>query len=164
MSEEILVSTFTAMRKKLIRMALRYLPNEDEAEDALQDAFIRLWPGRDRIETTEKAEAITTTTLRNLLIDNIRKRKIDTVPLDHEHDTENNTNDDDSIDRFRQVKKIIDSELTPLQNEILMTKEYRNETYEDIAHRLGMQTTAVRMQLSRARKKIRECYKKRNEK
>lgn len=162
MSEEILLSTFTAMRKKLIRIALRYLPHEDEAEDALQDAFLRLWPGRDKIETTEKAEALTTTTLRNLCIDNMRKRKIDTVPIDDEHDTVHE-GDDDSPDRFREVEQIIESELTPLQNEILMAKEYRSETYEDIAARLGMQPTAVRMQLSRTRKKIRECYQKRNE-
>jgi RNA polymerase sigma-70 factor (ECF subfamily) len=42
-------------------------------------------------------------------------------------------------------------------------KEYEGKKYNEIAGILGMQEAAVRMQLSRARKEIRECYLKQME-
>ena len=86
MSDKALISAFTALRKKFLRMAMHILPSEDDAADALQDAFCRLWPRRDSIKSQAEAEALTTTTLRNICIDRIRKREIETVPIDDEHD------------------------------------------------------------------------------
>ena len=64
---------------------------------------------------------------------------------------------------LNEVEAIISKELTQIQKEIIERKEYNGESFEEIAISLGMQETAVRMQLSRARKKIRECYQKRSE-
>ena len=161
MSEEILVSTFTAMRRKLLQLATHYAADSSEADDALQDTFCRLWPQRDMIESNREAEALTVTTLRNLLIDKHRKRKIETVSINEEHDTYDD-DDNSKEELFNKVEEIINKELTPQQKDILESKEYRGETLEAIAIRLNMQPTAVRMQLSRARKKIRECYRKRS--
>ena len=61
MSESILTHTFTALRKKFLRIAMHILPDEDDAADALQDAFCRLWPRRDSIDNEAEAEALTTT-------------------------------------------------------------------------------------------------------
>jgi RNA polymerase sigma-70 factor (ECF subfamily) len=48
-----------------------------------------------------------------------------------------------------------------VQQQIIEDKEYKGKTIEDIATALGMQPSAVKMQLSRARKKVREIYKQR---
>lgn len=66
-------------------------------------------------------------------------------------------------EQFRMVERIIESRLTPLQKQILHMKEYEGKKYNEIAGILGMQEAAVRMQLSRARKEIRECYLKQME-
>lgn len=57
---------------------------------------------------------------------------------------------------FEQLKRKIDSELTSTQKYILEEKEYGGRTLEDIARELKMEPAAVRMQLSRARKKLRD--------
>lgn len=160
MSGKILTNTFTAMRKKLLRIAMHILPDEDDAADALQDAFCRLWPRRDNINSSAEAEALTTTTLRNICIDNIRKRKIETVPIDEEHDRCEKSNHNAYEERYNEVKKIIENELTQQQKDILELKEIEDYTIEEIAERLSSTEGAVRMNLSRARKKIRECYRK----
>ena len=54
-----------------------------------------------------------------------------------------------------ELKRKIDSELTSTQKYILEEKEYGGRTLEDIAKELKMEPAAVRMQLSRARKKLR---------
>ena len=163
MSEETLVSTFTILRRRLRSIATHLMPHGDDAEDALQEAFCRLWQRRDTINSTREAEALAATTLRNICIDSHRKKKIETVPIDEQHDREEDDDSDSREELIEEVESIISQELTALQKEIIERKEYNGETTEEIAKSLGMQEAAVRMQLSRARKKIRECYQKRKQ-
>jgi len=165
MSEQTLVFTFTELRRGFLRLASHFLPNEDDANDAIQDAFCRLWPRRDEINTKEEAEALTVTTVKNLCIDALRKKHIDTVEIEEWRDAEMTEAADEIIEReerFRQVKDIIDKELSPLQIDIFYKKEFEDMSVDNISKELDMQPTAVRMQLSRARKTIRECYKNQN--
>ena len=165
MNEEPLTSTFTRLRKGFLRLASRFLPDEEDANDALQDAFCKLWTRRHLICSTQEAEALTVTTLRNLCIDRLRKEKVPMVELDAERDAELTETVSERMEReelFREVEEIIERELSPVQRLILRKKEYEDESMDDIARELDMQPPAVRMQLSRARKTIRECYRKRH--
>ena len=97
-----------------------------------------------------------TRTVRNVSIDQLRKRK--TVPLAMDL-PEERTENREAL--FRRVEEMVDTELTDLQRLIIRRHEYESVTLERIAEELGMQPPAVRMQLSRARKTIREQYRKR---
>lgn len=167
MSKETLTSTFTELRKNFLRLAMRFLPNKEDADDALQEAFFRLWRHADQIGSREEAEALTVVTVKNLCIDTLRKRNnIPTVKLDENRDESVCDQADESIEReerFRMLERIIELRLTPLQQQILRMKEYEGKKYDEIAEMLGMQEPAVRMQLSRARKEIRDCYLKQME-
>lgn len=167
MSKETLTSTFTELRKNFLRLAMRFLPNKEDADDALQEAFFRLWRHADQIGSREEAEALTVVTVKNLCIDTLRKRNnIPTVELDENRDESVCDQADESIEReerFRMLERIIELRLTPLQQQILRMKEYEGKKYDEIAEMLGMQEPAVRMQLSRARKEIRDCYLKQME-
>lgn len=167
MSKETLTSTFTELRKGFFRLAMRFLSNQEDADDALQEAFFRLWKHADRIDTPEEAEALTIVTVKNLCIDTLRKKShLHTVELDEGRDnviTESAAEAMEREERFKTVEHIIEQQLTPLQQKILHMKEYEGKEYDEIAASLGMQPPAVRMQLSRARKEIRECYLKQME-
>lgn len=161
MSEETLTLTFTELRKGFLRLASRFLPNEEDANDALQEAFCRLWPRRHQINTRQEAEALTVTTVRNLCIDTLRRQHMQMVELDAERDaalTESAADKLEKEEQFHEVEQLIKKYLSSIQQTILKRKEYAGESIEIIARDLGMQPTAVRMQLSRARKIIRECY------
>ena len=60
---------------------------------------------------------------------------------------------------YTLLHRIIETELTQTQRYILEEKEYGGRTLEDIAKELGMEPAAVRMQLSRARKTLRDAMK-----
>ena len=153
------------MRKGFLRLASRFLPNEEDASDALQDAFCRLWPKRNQIHSSQEAEALAVTTIRNLCIDQIRKEKMDVVELDAERDSKPSETIEERLAKeelFLEVEEIINRQLSPMQRQILREKEYEGKSIEEIADGLQMQPTAVRMQLSRARKIIRESYQKRH--
>ena len=115
MSEEQLTRTFTAMRRKFLHIATLFLPQKDDAEDALQDAFVKLWSRRDNINSDKEAEALTTTTVKNICIDKLRKQKIDTVPIDEEHDDSPEENNEERETLLQEVEAIINKELTPQQ-------------------------------------------------
>ena len=166
MNEEPLITTFTQLRKGFLKLASRFLPNEEDANDALQDAFCRLWPRRNQIHSSQEAEALAVTTIRNLCIDQIRKEKVPFTEFDADRDSRPTESIEERIEReelFQEVKELIERKLSPVQRLILQKKEYEEQSIEKIANELNMQQAAVRMQLSRARKTIRECYRKRND-
>ena len=153
---DILTETYQRIRQRLKVGAGKLLADTEAAEDALQDAFVRLW-GRYQVRNSREAEALLTRTVRNVSIHQIRKRK--TVPLAGDLPEEDVGENREAL--FRQVEEMVDNELTDLQRRIIRFHEYEGLTLEKIAEELGMQPPAVRMQLSRARKTIRELYKKR---
>ena len=166
MNEEPLTTAFTRLRKGFLRLASRFLPNEEDADDALQDAFCRLWPRRNQIHSSQDAEALAVTTIRNLCIDRIRKEKVPFAEFDADRDSRPTESIEERIEReelFQEVEELIERKLSPVQRLILQKKEYEEQSIEKIANELNMQQAAVRMQLSRARKTIRECYRKRND-
>lgn len=152
---DILTETYQRIRERLRAGAGKMLSDAEAAEDALQDAFVRLW-GRYQVRSEREAEALLTRTVRNVSIDQLRKRK--TVPLAMDL-PEERTENREAL--FRRVEEMVDTELTDLQRLIIRRHEYESVTLERIAEELGMQPPAVRMQLSRARKTIREQYRKR---
>ena len=161
MSDKTLTTVFTKLRKKFLNMAMTILPDEEDAADALQDAFCKLWPRRDTINDEAKAEALTGVTIRNICIDRTRKRELPTVPLNEEHDNiDSETTYKEREERYNTVKAIIDNELTELQRRIIELKEIEGVEIVEIARRQQMTESAVRMNLSRARNRIRECYRK----
>ena len=152
---DILTETYQRIRERLKAGAGKMLSDAEAAEDALQDAFVRLW-GRYQVRSEREAEALLTRTVRNVSIDQLRNRK--TVPLMADLPEEVGENREAL---FRRVEEMVDTELTDLQKLIIRRHEYESVTLERIAEELGMQPPAVRMQLSRARKTIREQYRKR---
>lgn len=158
-TENPLLTAFSGLRRRLRPTLSRWL-GEDEADDALQEAFCRLWPERERWADTDEAARVLNVTARHIGIDELRRRqKLGETSLEEGCDpTDEADAEDEAAERYRRVKQIIDQRLTPLQREILERRETREEAFEEIAAILNMQPAAVRMQLSRARKLIREVY------
>lgn len=159
MSDEPLTSAFTTMRARILQFASRFFPDRDDAEDALSDAFCRLWPQRNSINTISHAEAAAKITIRNIGINNWRiQAKDPKIRLDDIPDTPEEPSTSDIRERFDAVSQIINSQLSKTQQTIVRMHDYEQQDYSEIAEKLSMTNPQVRMQLSRARHIIRECY------
>jgi len=159
MPRDLLTDTYLRLRNRFRTRAGRILGNAEDADDALQEAFFKLWSKDYDIRTASEAEALLSTAVRNTSLDAVRRRR-DKVPLD----AADRLPAEDRRDRLEQlaaVRKLIESELSDTQRYILERVEYGGIRQEQIAEELGMQPATVRAQLSRARKTIRELYKKR---
>ena len=159
MSEDFLTSAFVRMRTVLMATASRLLGDEAAADDALQEAFYKLWDRHYVLASESDAAALLNRTVRNEAVDALRRRKRHPQDSIEGRDLPEETVQERE-DVLRNVRTLIERELTPIQQEILQRRDYNGEEYASIAGDLGMQETAVRMQLSRARKTIREMYRK----
>jgi len=152
------------MAEEFLTEAYLTLRSQRKAEDALQEAFCRLWKRKFSPGSLKEAVAVLQVTKRNIQIDEFRRNNrhrelpLDQIQLEDEPG--------DALEReamFRKVEEAVNQELTPLQQEIVRLHEYDGKTFEAIAVQLNMQPAAVRMQISRARKLIREKFRSQNE-
>lgn len=167
MDNETLTSVFAGIRSRLISMAERMLGNEDDAADAVQDAFCRLWQHRESIGTRNEVEGVSVVTVRNLCVDSLRRStKTAEVSID-DNRTEADGVDDGAWDEeerkavFDEVTAIMNRHLSEEQRTIMRLREYEDFSYAEIADLLDMKEATVRVQLSRARKLVREIYRSR---
>ena len=155
MAQDYLTDAFVRLRQKLKGISGRVLPDPEGAEDVLQDSFVRLWRRQYPIGSEKEAEALLARTVKNASLNERRRKQ---VPLDKDF-VDDSPDREDRESAYAEMHRKIEQELTETQRYILEEKEYGGRTLEDIAKELKMEPAAVRMQLSRARKKLRETLK-----
>ena len=155
MKTDNLTYSFLALRDKLHRSALRFLKNDEDARDALQDTFFNLWR-EGRIQTETEARNKLFAVLRNICIDRLRKPL--TLPLEVSNIDRLEVNPP-SYEDIGKYESLLTSGLTDIQRKIYSLVTHDGMEYEAIATTHKMSVEAVRMNMSRARKKIRDNYK-----
>lgn len=163
---DILTSTFIAFRSRLGRLAAE-IAGAEEADDVIHDAFCSLWSHHPRVEDETEALRLTYTAVRNSAIDSYRRSsKRQTVSIDDlatTLDADDKNAEQDRQDTYNAVIRLGRKALNSRQFEILELHDIKGLGYEDVAEKLGMTQENVRMTLSRARKIIRDLYKKQAE-
>jgi RNA polymerase sigma-70 factor (ECF subfamily) len=152
--------------KKLLRFANHFLKDEDEAKDAVQDVFLKLWQKREKLENIDNIEAYAMRMTKNRCLDLIRANK--TIPINEETDRQLKEKTVDvhihveQVESANQIKKLIE-QLPDLQRKVMQMRDIEQLSYEEIAELTELQLNAIRVNLSRARKKVRDEFLKMNE-
>lgn len=158
MEIDMLTSSFIGLRDKLHHIALNYLESDEDAKDALQDTWLKLRSGS-KIESTSEARNKLVTVLRHVCIDHLRKAK--PIPIDTVRVRELKGYNMEEED-LKRLETLLQEGLTLQQREIFNLVTHEGMEYEQIAEKLLMTVEAVRMNMSRIRKKMRETYNKLN--
>jgi RNA polymerase sigma-70 factor (ECF subfamily) len=151
--------------KKLLRFATHFLKDEDLARDVVQDVFLKLWQKRDTLDEVENMEAFTMRMTRNRCLDVIRANK--TVPIDAETDRKLKEKTVDVHSKVElsesagQIKRLIEK-LPDLQRTVMQLRDIEQLSYDEIAEATDLKVNAIRVNLSRARKKVRDEFLKMN--
>ena len=148
---------------RLQRVALRLLGNVEDAEDMVQEVYMKLWSRRDALPDVKDVEAYCVTLTKNMCIDRLRiaeaeKEDMDEVPimLAETDDVEAQVERHDAVE---QVKQIIET-LPEHQQQVITLRDIEDCSFEEIAEQTGLTAVNIRMLLSRARRTIRERFKK----
>lgn len=138
------------------RVAFYILEEEAEAEDAVQELFLKLWSGRDALDGIRNPKGYGIRVLRNLCLDRIRRsRKMETPAVLPEPEWPGRQ--DEAVDEKERLAKVLDAikSLPDRQREVLTLRTLDGLSYEEIAERTGMNQLTLRVVLSQARRKIR---------
>lgn len=157
MKTDFLTSAYISLTSRLHRVALGILRDGDEAQDAMQESYIKLWQSSAPPESADEAHHRLVAVLRNECIDRLRRRH-DFVGTDMLPDSPCEAQ---QPDEFERIKGELYASLPQAQREVFDMATFGDMGYEEIALRTGLSIDAVRMNMHRARKKIRELYNKR---
>lgn len=156
-----------AYRHAFYGLARRYAGSHEDADDVLQDAFVKVYQNLAGLERAEAFFPWARRIIVNTALDQIRRRKrIAEVESDPEapggDPIDPPTGAFEAPDRrveqrefFRRLERAIRA-LPPRQREVVLLHDVEGVPTEEIAERLGCPRATVRSNLFYAREKLRE--------
>ncbi len=162
MTNKEFIDTYLPLGEALYRTAFYILESQADAEDAVQDLYLRLWNSRDGLDTVRNPKAYCLTLMKNICIDRIRRAswKSSCAPLP------DNMADDETADEEiigNETAKRVAAALARLpesQRKILNLRIFEGLSNDGISKRTGMSGLTVRVLLSYARKTLKKELEK----
>lgn len=169
--ENLLLSSLETNRRQMINLANRYLHNLDDSEQMVQEAWLKIWTKRHTYKPQGSTHAAWSfTVLRNAVIDEIRRLNRRPQEIDLGNVVESTffngyTPDESSVVEYDETNQEIRdtlSSLPPQYKTILELRYFEEFSYDQIAEKLGVPISTVRMRLWRARQMLRKSEKAQN--
>ena len=142
------------LQPRLQRIAESIIGDPDSAEDAVQETVIALWEQRATI-TSQDMERLSLTIVKRRSIDLLRKQR-PAVAIDAESLMLTETQQDDSDDRYRLARQLVDR-LPKRQRDAILMKYEEGMSNTEIEQATGMSSTHLYATLSRAYSALRNA-------
>lgn len=155
-----------AHEKAVYNLALRFLEKPEDAEDAAQEAFVKAYRSLESFQRESRFSTWLYRIVTNVCLDMLRaRRRRQERPLEVENDEEERETLEIPDERF-SPERLLDRKLTreavqrglnALSEEgrsVLLLREIRGMSYEEIGETLGLEPGTVRSRIFRARKKL----------
>jgi RNA polymerase sigma-70 factor, ECF subfamily len=161
--EQAIAHLYDRFGSLVFRMAYQTMPSKTEAEDAVQEVFIRLWRTAARYDC-EKAALVTWVMLisRRHLVDKLRRTRarLKTSSIDHPNATYTplaslTPSRLDTDDRMKAMMQRIDA-LPELQRTVVRRAYLGGQTLRQIGEELNTPLGTIKSALSRALVRLRE--------
>ena len=150
--------------RKLYGFAFRILRNQEEAEDVVQEVFIKLWKMGGKLGEYNSIDALATTMTKNYCIDLLRKQKNnfkgDFNTIDYQNLTTPSPQEQLETKELGEILNNIIEKLPEAYQIVIKLRDIEGVSYEEIAEKTDLNINTLRVTLSRARKLIRDEYKK----
>jgi RNA polymerase sigma-70 factor (ECF subfamily) len=138
------------------RLAKSILQDEYAAQDAVQDLNLKLWEKRNDLDKIENITGFALRSMRNLCLDKLRqKRENSELSANIEYKGDDPHVELETKDMAMRATILI-NHLPELQRTIIRLRDVEGMELAEIAEITSITENAVRVNLSRARQKIRE--------
>lgn len=157
------LSQFPTIPKDVVfRFALRLLGNREDAKDIAQDVFEKLWKKRNAMENYGNIEALSIKMTRNLCMDrqrhqSMKRGKMKTLKNERARFYQETEYD---VIELAEITKELITKLPEKQKMIIHLRDVEQYEFEEISEIMGIEIQAIRMNLSRARRTIKEKLEK----
>ena len=144
------------MRPNILALSRRFLREEGEAEDNVQDTLLRLWTIREKLDEVRSVQALTYAICKNLCVSKLRKKRIIPMELNDEIRLIS-THDSQWMLEEKENAEWLEDNIAGLpasQMQILRMSQQDGLENNEIAEVLGISETTVRTALCKARKTL----------
>lgn len=149
------------LKDKLYRLALRITLNSAEAEDVVQETMIRVWNRREEWQQFDSIEAYCLTVTKNLAIDRSQQKEAQNVELTPEtQETPDASSPYDQLvneERMNIIHQLVNN-LPEKQRIIMQLRDIEGKSYKEISEILQLTEEQVKVNLFRARQKVRQRF------
>ncbi|MFP1633752.1 sigma-70 family RNA polymerase sigma factor [Zhengella sp. ZM62] len=155
---------YEATSPKLFGICLRVLNDRGEAEDALQDIYVRIWMKADLFAVSAHSPISWLAAIaRNHCIDRLRARKAPARPVEEVFDLADDAPGPerlaDSASEGRRIDACME-ELEKARAEAVRSAYVMGYSYEELAERHGVPLNTMRTWLRRSLMKLKECLER----
>ena len=157
MNQKEFLATVLPLKDKLYRLAKRLLVSSEEAEDAVQEVYLKLWKSKDQMERYRNPEAFAVTMTKNYCLDRLKSKQASNLKIVH-----SNYQHSDNVQRQIEVSYEVQfvfkamENLPEKQRMVMQLRDVEQFEFHEISEMLDINETAIRVNLSRARKAVRD--------
>ena len=153
MSPEEFIRRFLPLGDNLYRLAFSLLGSQEEAEDAIQDVFLKMWASQKQLDTVRDPASWSYILMRNLCVDRVRAReKLRKEPLPAGLAADPPDEPPEKLARaLAAVRSLPDKD-----RQLLRMRLNQDLSYEEIAQLTGQSELALRVAFHRIKNKIRK--------
>ena len=152
---------YLELEKPLFNVVFRYLWNKEEAQDLVQEAFVRLWKMKDKVEMQTVKPLVfkicinlaVTKNRRNKILNFFYMDKISKEPIEEHNDRV------EQKEELELLKKTINGLPSKLRETVLLT-EFSDMSYEEVGKTLGIPTGTVGSRRNKAISIMKEKFNK----
>lgn len=165
MSKEEFCILAARLRGDILSLSRRFLREDGEAEDNVQDTLLRLWTIREKLDEVRSVQALTYAICKNLCVSKLRKRRVIPMELSDEMRLISTHDSEWMLEEKENARWLEDSiaGLPAAQMQILRMSQQDGLENNEIAEVLGISETTVRTALCKARKNLLEKLMKRKQ-
>lgn len=153
---------YGATSAKLFGVTLRVLGDRPEAEDALQEVYVKVWHNAGRYSANGLSPMTWLITVaRNHAVDRLRARAARRHdPIDEAHEVADPAPGPEAAAEASSMRGRVEAclaALDPDRADAVRRAYVHGEAYADLAHRYGVPLNTIRTWLRRSLLKLREC-------
>jgi len=145
---------------KLYRVAFCLLKHSEDAEDAVQETYVKLWGIKDSLDAIRNSEAYCTTLVKNISLDMLRtrQRKGYSISIDEAVIPSKDSPAEQQMQAKYQLKVMMRwlETLPSVQRNVFVCRHQQGLSIKEIAQQLSLTEVNVKVILSRLRKELKE--------
>lgn len=157
MDSKLFKEEYLPLHRGLYSQAMKMLGNREEAEDAVQSLYLKLWEQRNKLHSIKDKKAYCHTILSNICNDRWRNlSKLYSEELNEDIPDEQNSIYDAAD--FENTARLYISKLPEIQRRVMLMR-LEGASTDEICHATGLSETNIRTILWRVRKQLKKLYR-----